>query len=294
MDFHPLSMIFPLLEGKELDAVATSIKINGLQNSITTFENAILDGRNRFRACEKVGVTPKYEPFTGSNPLAFVIDQNLHRRHLDESQRAMVAARIAKLEEGRPRKTAPIGAVSQERAAEHLNVSRRSVQRARKVLAEGGAETVAKVAQGNLAVSRAAHDIEKAKQHKAEAAEEAGSAAERGTLVDRAAKGEKVSARPRSTARQITSEQWRADFSTLLKKAPTGADREWAAAQLAETVSGGDCPAIPEFLLRDPKARVDAVIEMAGPLAVVEAALPRLTPEIRSELIGRLVSSSTA
>jgi hypothetical protein len=58
-------------------------------------------------------------------------------RHLDESQRAMVAARLANLGEGRPGKTASIDAVSQPQAAERLNVSRPSVQRAAAVLDKG-------------------------------------------------------------------------------------------------------------------------------------------------------------
>ena len=55
-------------------------------------------------------------------------------RHLDESQRSMVAAKIANLDVGRPAETAPIGAITQDSAAEMLNVGRRSVQRAREVL----------------------------------------------------------------------------------------------------------------------------------------------------------------
>jgi hypothetical protein len=49
----------------------------------------------------------------------------------------MVAARIANLPEGRPDKTPPIGGVSQDAAAEMLNVGTRSVQRAKKVLDDG-------------------------------------------------------------------------------------------------------------------------------------------------------------
>ena len=41
----------------------------------------------------------------------------LERRHLSEEQRAMVAGRLANLEEGRPEKTAQICAVSQSDAA---------------------------------------------------------------------------------------------------------------------------------------------------------------------------------
>jgi hypothetical protein len=59
-----------------------------------------------------------FETYQGSDPAAYVIGINLLRRHLNESQRAMVAARLATLREGRPSKTAQICAVSQSSAAE--------------------------------------------------------------------------------------------------------------------------------------------------------------------------------
>jgi hypothetical protein len=46
---------------------------------------------------------------------------NLHRRHLSESQRGMVGAKLANLNEGRP-KTSAIALVSQKQAAEMLNI----------------------------------------------------------------------------------------------------------------------------------------------------------------------------
>ena len=55
----------------------------------------ILDGRNRARACDAAGVTPRYVEFDGKDPAAFVLSQNLARRHLGPSERAMVAARMA-------------------------------------------------------------------------------------------------------------------------------------------------------------------------------------------------------
>ncbi len=56
----------------------------------------------------------------------------------------MVAARIATLPQG-ANQHAPIGAPSQESAAEDLNVGRRSVQRARAILEHGAPELVAAV-----------------------------------------------------------------------------------------------------------------------------------------------------
>lgn len=76
--------------------------------------------------------------------------RNLHRRHLDESQRAMVATRVATLQRG-DNQYASSEATSQRDAAEILNVSRTSVQRARQVLDDGAPELVAAVERGEVA-----------------------------------------------------------------------------------------------------------------------------------------------
>lgn len=85
-----------------------------------------------------------------SRSTAFVVSLNLHRRHLSESQRGMVAAKLANLGEGRPAETAQICAVSQDRAAEMLNVSRRTVQAAAKVKDAGAPELVLAVEVGRV------------------------------------------------------------------------------------------------------------------------------------------------
>jgi hypothetical protein len=129
---------------------------NGLREPIMLFERAILDGRNRYLACECAGIEPRFEDYTGADPLAYVVSLNLKRRHLDESQRALVAGRIAKLQQGRPSNNASIEAVSQAQAAALLNVSRSEVQRAREVLDEGAPELISAVERGEAAVSAAA------------------------------------------------------------------------------------------------------------------------------------------
>ena len=60
----------------------------------------------------------------------------------------MVASKLANLGEGRPKETASIEAVSQDLAAEMLNVSRSAVQRAAKVRSDGTPELVHAVEQG--------------------------------------------------------------------------------------------------------------------------------------------------
>jgi len=154
---HPAAAIFPLLEGAEFDSLVADIRANGLHEAVwLARDDRILDGRNRLRACEAAGVEPRFRTYEGDDPLAFVLSLNLLRRHLDESQTAMVAARMANLEPGRPSEKAQICAVSQGEAAERTRVSRRTVQHATKVLLGGAEELVAAVDQGLVAVSDAA------------------------------------------------------------------------------------------------------------------------------------------
>ena len=50
--FHPLANVFPLLAGEEFDALVADIQASGLREAIWLYEGQILDGRNRYRACQ--------------------------------------------------------------------------------------------------------------------------------------------------------------------------------------------------------------------------------------------------
>src|SRR5262252_4640455 len=85
--------MFPMMRGDELGALVEDIRANGLIEPIWTFEGQILDGRNRSIACGIAGVEPIYRPWMGTEPLGFVISENLRRRHLDAGRRAAIAVR---------------------------------------------------------------------------------------------------------------------------------------------------------------------------------------------------------
>jgi N6-adenosine-specific RNA methylase IME4 len=91
MKFHQLANLFPMMEPTEFKALVEDIKQNGQLHPIVIWEDQILDGRNRWRACEKLNIEPKYTTFDGSDPFSFVVSLNLHRRHLSSSQRAAIA-----------------------------------------------------------------------------------------------------------------------------------------------------------------------------------------------------------
>jgi hypothetical protein len=188
---HPLADLFPLIEGDEFSAFAEDIRLNGIVDKIVLLDGAILDGRNRFnvlvhltesgevlgsgwghRTGEPLDVEHldpdnswfrKFSREIDGDPLSWVLSKNLKRRHLNESQRSMVAAKLKTMRVGRPAKDfepapqhiPPIGGISAQASAALLNVGTRSVERAATVLKDGTAEVRHAVEQGKLAVSAA-------------------------------------------------------------------------------------------------------------------------------------------
>jgi hypothetical protein len=78
-EFHPITLIFPLLEGDELDALARDIAENGPLEpiSLDPTDGLIVDGRNRWRACQIAGVEPDFHTLkSGQSITGFIISKN--------------------------------------------------------------------------------------------------------------------------------------------------------------------------------------------------------------------------
>jgi len=201
---HPAAALFPLMQGTELTLLVQDIAHNGLHEPIVLHQGLILDGRNRLHACELAEVEPRFVEWEGDgSPIAFVLSRNLHRRHLDESQRSVIAARAKVMfkkeaaertrahQFGSPAGNAaawdrdpqksrvssasanlrkPIG--TDGRAAALLNVSARSVTTASRVVAAGDEQLIAAVESGLVSVSDAAAILDLPKNAQREAVAE--------------------------------------------------------------------------------------------------------------------------
>ena len=92
MKFHTITNIFPMMAEEEFKDLVEDIRKHGLREPIWIWKGEIVDGRNRYLACEKAGVEPQFREWDGEGSLVeFVVSLNLHRRHLSQSQKAMIS-----------------------------------------------------------------------------------------------------------------------------------------------------------------------------------------------------------
>jgi ParB-like chromosome segregation protein Spo0J len=164
MRHHPYASLFPQLDDAEIQALADDIRTHGQRCPIIVDEaGEILDGRHRSAACVIAGVPPLSEVFRGDDraKLALVISANLHRRHLTDSQRSAIAAKLATLPVGAnqhsgegPPNDGP--SLSVREAADAFKVSPKSVERAKVVQRRGTPVLQAAVESGAIPVSTGA------------------------------------------------------------------------------------------------------------------------------------------
>lgn len=96
-EHHPVAALFPMLSDDELAELAADIKVRGqLHPIVLDADGRILDGRNRFAACEIAGVEPEFTTYNGGDPDGYALAVNIARRHLSTGARAIIAAKAAR------------------------------------------------------------------------------------------------------------------------------------------------------------------------------------------------------
>ena len=174
MQHHPFTEYWPLLSGENFEKFKADISANGLRMPILTYQDQVLDGRNRERACEETGVPARYEDCSAKSDeeaLMLVVSLNEHRRHLSDDERLFAAARLAQLvhSHGGDRKTIkfskenliPEKVVTLDKAAKLMEVSLGSATRARTILKHGTKEDEQDVLSGKVSLTKKDEEIRK-------------------------------------------------------------------------------------------------------------------------------------
>jgi ParB/Sulfiredoxin domain len=150
MKVHPLAEMMPKMNSEEFEALKHSIRTQGLKRRILTYRSVIIDGRNRFWACNELGIEPQFEELQADlseeQIMEMILLLNVPRRHLTISQRAAIGAKLIRHYEAdaEQRRRNPFDAMSRpddcgrsrDHAARSLAVNQRYIQAAKKLMDE--------------------------------------------------------------------------------------------------------------------------------------------------------------
>ena len=157
---HPLSAAFPAMSTEDFQGLKDSIENIGVQNPITIFEGMVVDGWNRYKAANELGMDcPSKELDAWIDPVAFVRAQNKDRRHLPLSAWALIEVSLREWKPShRPDKgelSSPLRASNQE-MADAVGVTKRTIQQAKAVQSNATPEVIAAVKSGEIGLPKAA------------------------------------------------------------------------------------------------------------------------------------------
>jgi DNA modification methylase/ParB-like chromosome segregation protein Spo0J len=169
------------MDNASFEELKQSIQKIGLKDPIVIYQEKILDGRNRFKACAELGIEPRFEYVNGNtDPLEYVLYKNKDRRHLTPDQLAVVALEVEAIEAERAKErqaTSTGGANPQlsanqhqaekgkaaAKAAKKVGASTRKVQRA-KALKKADPKLAEKVKNGEMPLKDAEKKVEQDKK----------------------------------------------------------------------------------------------------------------------------------
>jgi protein gp37/ParB-like chromosome segregation protein Spo0J len=193
---HPAADLFPMVEGDEFRELCADIKERGLAQPITIWtDGSLLDGRNRLLACYETHQEVVLDRYEGTDPVQFSLSANLHRRHLNPGQRAVVALKVRELlqpaakerqrESGGDRKSEGVRSVSADlreaipspptraeqskttaQAAQAVGASTRAVEQAARV-EKSAPDLLPQVQAGTMALDKAHKEAQQRERQQA-------------------------------------------------------------------------------------------------------------------------------
>jgi hypothetical protein len=184
-DVHPVAELFPMIaEGEDYEKLKADIKARGVDQPVVfwrdpvTGRNVLLDGRNRIKMSRELDCGLKGTFISAdTDPVAYIISANLHRRHLTRGQRADLALKLSNMERGDNRFTIdrpkgpstseqpstsppPTPKISQKEAGRKFDVSPTEMKKL-KWLQKHAPDLAEKVTTGGMKIGTAMTEAEK-------------------------------------------------------------------------------------------------------------------------------------
>ena len=95
---HPAATLLPYMSDEEYAELVEDARNNGfLHPARVTKDGYLLDGRNRLCASLEIEKDVRIEQFDPPDPIAYVLSENMKRRHLTPGQRAAIGADAEKM-----------------------------------------------------------------------------------------------------------------------------------------------------------------------------------------------------
>ncbi len=178
--------IVPPISLPEYEELKNSIKDKGLHLPIFVNPNkVILDGHNRYRICQELGIEPKFEIKTFKDRFDekdFVIEINIKRRQLNPFQLAQLAYKLEDNEKERAKErqstlnnkeTASAQLSTSEEVgrtrdivSKKVGISRGTYERAKKIIEQGSDKLKENVNKGKTSINYAYKQIKRQESHK--------------------------------------------------------------------------------------------------------------------------------
>ena len=146
------------MQHDEFLALKESIKRNGQQESIVIWNDRIVDGRHRLKACQELGLEPKVKRLSCdyAQAVSMAFAANVNRRQLGTGQLALLAAQLATRKPGQTKAAKHVEAVlSQTEAAALFGVSRDAVQKACRLVLGNNTTLLNAVHTGSMTLNEA-------------------------------------------------------------------------------------------------------------------------------------------
>jgi len=171
--------LVPNLSKLDYSNLYQSIKENGLWIPILcNSEGVILDGHHRYDICHELGIQTKHAVRTFENPLLekkFVIECNLHRRHLNDFQKSELGIPLLEIEKELAKERELSGKTlvpnetrgrSTEVVSKNIGVSRNTFERAKVIIEKAPEDLKEKVRNGKISINYAYKTINRQEKKK--------------------------------------------------------------------------------------------------------------------------------